>query len=128
MSSRFAPEPARDQDVHPAATSARTRLFLAAAVAAALAITRWPIAPPFLFDYDNVNFALALEHFAPLLSQPHRGYPLYVGVSRIVHSTGLSPEWTALVMGLLGSLLAILFVIPLAREMFGDRAARIAPL
>ncbi len=103
-------------------------LLIASAFAVALAATRWPIAPPFLFDYDNVNFALALARFAPLVSQPHRGYALYVGVSRIVHSFGLTAEWTALAMGLLGSLLALMFLIPLAREMFGPRAAWIAPL
>lgn len=103
-------------------------LLIASAFAVALAATRWPIAPPFLFDYDNVNFALALTRFAPLLSQPHRGYALYVGVSRIVHAFGLTPEWTALAMGLIGSLLALMFLIPLAREMFGPRAAWIAPL
>jgi len=105
----------------------RSRIALSAGVAAALAATRWPIAPPFLFDFDNVNFALALRRFAPLLSQPHRGYPLYVAASRIVHWCGPSPEWTALLMGLLGSLLALLFLVPLARDMFGPRAACIAP-
>jgi hypothetical protein len=105
----------------------RSRIVLCAGVAAALAATRWPIAPPFLFDYDNVNFALALRQFAPLLSQPHRGYPLYVVTSRIIHWFGPSPEWTALLMGLVGSLLALLFLVPLARDMFGPRAAWIAP-
>lgn len=105
-----------------------SQALLAAALAASVAVTRWPIVPPFLFDYDNVNFALALREFAPLLSQPHRGYPLYVGVSRVIHWFGLSPEHTALAMGLLGSVLALLFLIPLAREMFGPRAAPIAAL
>ena len=105
----------------------RSPITVAAGIAAALAATRWPIAPPFLFDFDNVNFALALRQFAPLLSQPHRGYPLYVATSRIIHWFGPSPEWTALLMGLLGSVLALLFLIPLARDMFGPRAAWIAP-
>jgi len=99
----------------------------ASGLAIALMATRWPIAPRYLFDFDNVNFALALRQFAPALSQPHRGYPLYVLVSRAVHWFVPSPEWTALVMGLVGSLLALLFMIPLARDMFGSRAAWIAP-
>ena len=107
---------------------ATARLLFAGVLAVALALTRWTIAPQFLFDYDNVNFALALKQFAPLLSQPHRGYPLYVGVSRIVHWFGFSPEWTSLSMGFLGSLIALVFLIPLARDMFGFRAAWIAPL
>src|SRR5258708_28997535 len=107
---------------------AMPRLLFVGVLAAALALTRWAIAPRFLFDYDNVNFALALKQFAPLLSQPHRGYPLYVGVSRIVHWLGASQEWTALAMGFLGSLAALVFLIPLARDMFGFRAAWIAPL
>ena len=105
----------------------RARLAIFAGIAAALAATRWPIAPPFLFDFDNVNFALALRQFAPLLSQPHRGYPLYVAASRIIHWFGPSPEWTGLVMGLVGSLLALSFLIPLAGDMFGPRAVWIAP-
>jgi hypothetical protein len=112
----------------PALEPATTRLLFVGVLAAALAVTRWTIAPRFLFDYDNVNFALALKQFAPLLSQPHRGYPLYVGVSRIVHWFGFSPEWTGLLMGFLGSLIALVFLIPLARDMFGFRAAWIAPL
>lgn len=105
-----------------------TRVLLAGAACAAIAATRWPIAPPFLFDYDNVNFALALRQFAPLLDQPHRGYPFYVAVSRLVYAFGCSPERTALVMGLLGSVAALLFLSMLARDMFGSRAAVIAPL
>jgi hypothetical protein len=112
---------------NPALEPATTQLFFVSMLAAALAVTRWAIAPVFLFDYDNVNFALALKQFAPLLSQPHRGYPLYVGVSRILHWLGLSPEWTGLSMGFIGSLTALVFLIPLARDMFGTRAAWIAP-
>jgi hypothetical protein len=112
---------------HRPANAVTSRALLAAGLALALAATRWPIAPRFLFDWDNVNFALALRQFAPPLSQPHRGYPLYVAASRIVHWFVPSPEWTALVMGLLGPLLALLFLIPLARDMFGPRAAWIAP-
>src|ERR1039458_2841151 len=88
---------------NPALEPATTRLLFVGVLAVALALTRWTIAPQFLFDFDNVNFALALKQFAPLLSQPHRGYPLYVGVSRIVHWFGFSPEWTSLSMGFLGS-------------------------
>jgi hypothetical protein len=113
---------------NPALEPATTRLLFVGVLAVALALTRWTIAPQFLFDFDNVNFALALKQFAPLLSQPHRGYPLYVGVSRIVHWFGFSPEWTSLSMGFLGSLVALVFLIPLARDMFGFRAAWIAPL
>jgi hypothetical protein len=90
-----------------------------------VAATRWPIAPPFLFDYDNVNFAFALRQFAPLLNQPHRGYPLYVATSRIIHWHGPSSEWTALLMGFVGS--ALLFLVPLVGDMFGPCAAWIAP-
>lgn len=106
----------------------RTWVLLPLATCASLIATRWPIAPPFLFDYDNVNFALALRKFAPLSDQPHRGYPLYVGVSRIIHLLGLSPERTGEVMGVLGSAVALLLLAALARDMFGRNAAVIAPL
>jgi len=47
----------------------RSRALIAAGLAIALAATRWPIAPGFLFDWDNVNFALALREFAPAMNR-----------------------------------------------------------
>ncbi len=92
----------------------------------ALMATRWPLAPPFLFDWDNVNYALALKEFAPLKSQPHRGYPLFIGLSRMVYWFAGSPEWTGLVMGLIGSAVAVCMVRQVGRAMFGEKAGWIA--
>src|SRR5437763_927558 len=76
----------------------------------------------------STDATMARSQFASRLGHPHRGYPLYVGVSRMIHWIGFSPAWTSLLMGFLGSLAALIFLIPLAREMFGARAAWIAPL
>jgi hypothetical protein len=75
--------------------------------AALLAITRWPLAPKYLFYFDSVNMAYSLMDFDPQRHQPQPpGYPLYVGFCRLIHALGFSPEITFLLSGVLAGALA----------------------
>ena len=70
-------------------------LLLLVLLAGVVAATRLPLAPPYLFSFDNVNLALALERFDPRLHQPQPpGYPLFVGQARLLNWFFHSPERT----------------------------------
>jgi len=50
-------------------TAARLRpgLLGSALVLLLVTATRWPVAPKYLYYFDSVNFALALDEFSPCL-------------------------------------------------------------
>lgn len=81
----------------------RTRdLGIFACLAVLLAVTRWPLAPKYLFYFDSVNMAYALEVFNPQAHQPQPpGYPLYVAFCRLISALGFTVEDTFLVSGVL---------------------------
>src|SRR5215831_3778706 len=74
--------------------------------------TRWPLVPKqHLFHIDNVNFALALDNFNPALHQPQPpGYPLYVGLTRLMRFVFPRPEVLFPASGILGSVGALAVV------------------
>ncbi len=97
-------------------------LFLLLAIA-----TRVPIAPEYLFSFDTVNFALALDHFDPRLHQPQPpGYPMFVAEARLINALFHSPETTFLVCGLIASVLAPVLVFLLGARLFGHWAGAAA--
>ena len=92
-----------------------------------LIATRWPLAPKYLYYFDSVNFALALDDFNPAVHQPQPpGYPLFVGLARLFHFWIAAPHRVFLVMGILAALGAVLLIRILAREMFGQPAGTLA--
>jgi hypothetical protein len=93
-----------------------------------LCLTRWPLAPPYLFYFDSVNMAYALEHFSPPEHKPQPpGYPLYVGLCRLIHAAGASVEstfiWSAILAGALTGWLLWRFGSDLGRPRAGLFAA-----
>jgi 4-amino-4-deoxy-L-arabinose transferase-like glycosyltransferase len=86
----------------------RTRdLGILAGLAALLALTRWPLAPQYLFYFDSVNMAYALDEFDPRKHFPQPpGYPLYVALCRGIRALGLSVEDTMLASGVVAGALA----------------------
>lgn len=99
------------------------------AVAAGLLLTRWPLSPRYLLEFDSVNFALALEKFDPLYHQPQPpGYPFFVALSRLVHWFVPRPEDTLFLTGLLGAAAALLLLWAVGERMFGPRAGVLAAL
>jgi hypothetical protein len=85
-----------------------------------IAVTRWLAAPKYLYYFDSANFALSLEHFDPALHQPQPpGYPLFVGLIRVIHLIVQSPERVLLIAGVLGSCVATLLLYWMTAGLFG---------
>ena len=100
---------------------------LAIAVLAILALTRIPIAPKYLYYFDSVNFALALDEFNPGKHQPQPpGYPMFVALMRLVHFAVPSAENVLVISGLLAATAATVLLWRLTADMFGRRAAILA--
>ena len=96
---------------------------------ALLALTRWPLAPKYLFYFDSVNMAYSLGDFDPQRHQPQPpGYPLYVGFCKAIHALGFSPEATFLVSGVLAGALAAWLLIKFGEEWGNSRAGWMAAL
>lgn len=85
-----------------------------------LAVTRWPLAPKYLYYFDSVNFALALNEFDPSQHQPQPpGYPLFVGVMKLVHFVVPRAEDVLIASGVLVGAAALMLVWRVGTEMFG---------
>jgi len=105
------------------------RLLGVCSVACLLALIWFPLAPDRLWDFDAANFALALDHFQPALHQPQPpGYPLYVGLARMIRTVMPDVWQTFLVAGLIGARIAIVMLWTLGERIFGTRVGIIAAL
>ncbi len=94
-----------------------------------LVVSRWALAPRYLYYFDNINFALALDRFDPSAHQPQPpGYALFVLLARIIHTVSPGARETFLIAGLLGAAAALVLLWLLARAMFVRRAAVFAVL
>lgn len=94
---------------------------------AAMAVSRLIYAPPYLYFFDNANFALAIDHFDPGLSQPQPpGYPLFVLLLKGLHIVLGSANRDMVVAGLIGSALGLILVWFWATLLFNDLAGWIA--
>ncbi len=101
--------------------------FLVLALLALVIATRWTLAPKYLFYFDNINFALALEHFNPAKHQPQPpGYPLFVGLEQVIHTFIPSVKYTQLTAGAVGSVVALLAIWYLGNLLFGPPAGILA--
>lgn len=90
-------------------------------ISVALAVlTRWPLRGRWLYHWDSVNFALALDHFDVARGQPHvPGYPLYVGMGRIARWLLGDPQAALVALSVLGTALAALLIYRLGVEWGG---------
>jgi hypothetical protein len=92
-----------------------------------LVLTRWFVAPGHLYSFDSANFALALGNFDPALHQPQPpGYPLFVGLTRLVDLVLDDPQQVMLVAGLAGGIGAVLALMYLGILMYGRSAGILA--
>ena len=106
-----------------------TRRYVLAAVLILLlvAATRWPLAPKYLYYFDSVNFALALDDFNPAAHQPQPpGYPLFVGFARILHLFVGRAEDVFILAGVLAASAAVILVWALGDAMFERGAGLLA--
>jgi 4-amino-4-deoxy-L-arabinose transferase-like glycosyltransferase len=99
----------------------------AALVLIFLIVTRWPLGPAYLYSFDSVNFALALENFNPTLHQPQPpGYALFVAFTRFLHLVFRRPEDVFLAAGIITACVSVVVIRMVASEMFGANAGLIA--
>ena len=85
--------------------------------------SRWALAPQYVYYFDSANFALSLEEFNPLLHQPQPpGYPLFVGLIRLIHLWVARPEQVLLIAGLVAACASVMLIRLLAAELFGTVA------
>jgi hypothetical protein len=97
------------------------------ALAAVLLLSRWPLIPSSLPNFDAANFAFALEHFNPVVHSPQPpGYPLYVGLSNVIHWFVDDVVRVFIIAGLIAMLVALLALAYLAQTMGGVRPALVA--
>jgi hypothetical protein len=99
-------------------------IFLWAVVAAVLLWTRLIDRAPYLYYFDNANFALSILHFDPRLHQPQPpGYPVFVALLKALHVFIADPNRILIVAGLLGSAIGLISIWLWADWMFGRLAA-----
>ncbi len=92
-----------------------------------LTVTRVPLAPRYLFYFDSVNFALSLGQFNTGLHQPQPpGYPLFVGLLRLLRPFAPSVELLLVLSGIVGGAIAAALLQALGARMFSPRAGWIA--
>jgi hypothetical protein len=105
-------------------------LAVATVVVAGILAALWgPLAPTRLFDFDAVNFALALDYFQPAAHQPQPpGYPLYVALTKLIHLAVDDVAFTFLAAGLLGATAAVVMLWILGERMFGRQAGILSAL
>jgi transmembrane protein TMEM260 (protein O-mannosyltransferase) len=119
------------------ARAARARAWLArqgpaldAVVSLALALvtlaSRWPYRARMLYNWDAVQFALALREFDIAKHQPHPpGYVLYVGLGRLVNATLGDPTQAYVTLAMVFSAATTFTVYWLARALY-DRVTAAA--
>jgi hypothetical protein len=96
---------------------------------AAVAATRILFRSHFLYDIDSVNFALGMRRFDPAAHQPHPpGYFLYILLARLVNLVAPDPNTALVAISIAASCGAAWMIYLLAREWYGEGAARVSML
>ena len=86
--------------------------------------SRWPYRARMLYNWDAVQFALALREFDVAKHQPHPpGYLLYVGLGRLLNATLGDPSQAYVTLAMLFSAATTFVVYALARALYGRMTA-----
>ena len=102
----------------------RTDHLLASALALLTALSRLPYRARMLYNWDAVQFALALREYDVVKHQPHPpGYILYVALGRLVNSWLDDPTAAYVVLAVVFSGLTTFVVYALARSVYGRGTA-----
>ncbi|HEY7521594.1 MAG TPA: glycosyltransferase family 39 protein [Methylomirabilota bacterium] len=104
----------------------RLDLLVAAALAVLTVLSRLPYRARMLYNWDAVQFALALREYDVVKHQPHPpGYILYVGLGRLVNGWLGDPTAAYVALAVVFSGLTTFVVYALARAAY-DRATALA--
>lgn len=89
--------------------------------------SRWLLKSEYLYHWDSVQFALALEKFDLIKHQPHPpGYIIYILFARLINNILHDPNLSLIVVGILFSIIGLILIIRFTRELFGDLSGYIA--
>jgi hypothetical protein len=100
----------------------RADAWLAGGLAVLTLLSRWPYRARMLYNWDAVQFALALREFDVAKHQPHPpGYLLYVALGRLLNSLVGDPNLAYVSLAMLFSAATTMTVYWLARALY-DRA------
>ncbi len=92
-----------------------------------VALTRIPFFARTLFEFDSVNYAVALTRYDLAQDTPHfPGYPLHVGIGRLLFALVGDANRAYVLESFLLSIGAVLLVWFAARRLAGPRAALLA--
>jgi Dolichyl-phosphate-mannose-protein mannosyltransferase len=101
-------------------------LALALGLAAVTLVSRWPYRARMLYNWDAVQFALALHEFDVAKHQPHPpGYLLYVALGRLLNASLGDPTLAYVALAMLFSAGTTFVLYGLARRLY-DRATAVA--
>jgi hypothetical protein len=101
-------------------------LVISLALAIVTMATRWPYRARMLYNWDAVQFALALREFDVAKHQPHPpGYLLYVGLGRLMNRWAGDPAMAYVGLAIVFSGATTLIVYWLARRLY-DRTTAVA--
>ena len=103
--------------------------LIAGALAALTVITRFPVRSHRAFNWDAVNFVLALHDYDVRLHHPQPpGYPVFVAMGRVVQVVTPNPNTALVIVAMLLSAGAVAALYLLGRVLFGQVAGIVAAL
>lgn len=110
-------------------TGIRTEAITAFAFALATIATRFPFRSHRVFNWDAVNFVLALHDYDVRLHHPQPpGYPVFVAMGRIVQVVIHDANTALVIVAMLLSAGAVASIYLLGRTLFGQAAGIVAAL
>ena len=107
----------------------KIRAVFGVALTLATIATRWPIRSRTFFEFDSINFAVAIFRFDLREVTPQMpGYILHVLFGRFISSFGIGVNQAYIILSVLLSVCAVLFLWRAAAALRGERVAVIAAL
>jgi Dolichyl-phosphate-mannose-protein mannosyltransferase len=104
----------------------RGDLWMMSGLAALTLVSRWPYRARMLYNWDAVQFALALHEFDVAKHQPHPpGYLLYVALGRLLNMPLADPNLAYVTLAMVFSAATTVAVFCLARALY-DRVTAAA--
>lgn len=102
-------------------------LCLALGLGVVTLLSRWPYRARMLYNWDAVQFALALREFDVAKHQPHPpGYLLYVGLGRLLNASLGDPTLAYVALAMLFSAGSTFVLYVLARRLYDRSTALVA--